>query len=104
MGVALESAAVEEVKRDRKTAFSIKDLIGEMELDIDPGRVPALCKTVCTRFRELRPGSEVFSKMRRTFFYQQDRGCLESILQEEYMKHVVRRAGDEFEEVGNSDP
>ena len=104
MGVALESAAVEEVKRDRKTAFSIKDLIGEMELDIDPGRVPALCKTVCTRFRELRPGSEVFSKMRRTFFYQQDRGCLESILQEEYMKHVVRRAGDEFEEMGKSDP
>jgi hypothetical protein len=100
MGEALESAAVEEgmVKRDRKTAFSIKDLIGDMELDIEPGRVPTLCKTVCTRFREIRPGSEVFSKMRRTFFYQQDRECLESILREEYMKYVVRRAGEDFEE------
>jgi hypothetical protein len=104
MGVALESSAVEEVKHDRKTAFSIKDLIGEMELDIEPGRVPALCKTVCTRFREIRPGSDVFSKMRRTFFYQQDRACLESILQEEYMKYVVRRAGEEFEEMGKIDP
>jgi hypothetical protein len=85
------------VKKDRKTAFCIKDLIGDMKLDIDPAHVPALCKTVCTRFREIRPKSDVFTKMRRTFFYQQDRECLEDIVHEEFIKYASRRAGEEFE-------
>ena len=84
-------------KKDRQTAFSIRDLIEEFELEIDHTHMPALCKAVCTRFRELRPGSDVFTKMRRTFFYQQDRACMEGILREEYMKYVMRGAGREFE-------
>ena len=84
-------------KNDRQTAFSIRDLIEEFEMDIDHGHMPALCKAVCTRFREIRPGSDVFTKMRRAFFYQQDRACMEAILREEYMKNVMRGAGKEFD-------
>jgi hypothetical protein len=32
--------------------------------------------------------------MRRTFFFQQDRECLENILQEEYINHTLRRAAE----------
>ena len=96
---AVEKEKEEEpkVKKDKKTAFSIKDLIEDMKLEIDPKRMPALCKTVCTRFREIRPQSDVFTKMRRTFFYQQDRECLEDIVQEEFLRHSSRWAGEEFE-------
>jgi hypothetical protein len=74
----------------KKSGFSLKDIIQELDLDLDPVYIPAICKAVCTRFKNLRPESKCFSRMRRTFFFQQDRECIESILREECMKH---RAG-----------
>ena len=93
---------IEEEKKvrnlDRKTAFSLKDLIEEMDLKIDPVLVPVICKTVCTRFREMCPGSETFSKKRRTFFYKDDKECIEKITQDEYMKYMLRKVDDDFEQ------
>ena len=71
----------------KKSGFSLKDIIQELDLDLDPVYIPAICKAVCTRFKNLRPESKYFSRMRRTFFFQQDRECIESILREECMKH-----------------
>ena len=80
------------LREKKKSGFSLRDIIQEWDLDLDPALIPAICKTVCTRFKKLRPESQMFSKMRRTFFFQQDRSCLETILQEEYINHTLRRA------------
>jgi hypothetical protein len=82
------------LQEGKKAGFSLRDIIRELDLDLDPVYIPAICKSVCTRFKKLRPESKIFSRMRRTFFFQQDRGCIENILREEYVKH---RAGREFE-------
>jgi hypothetical protein len=92
---ALKSSMDKKALQERKKAgFSLRDIIQELDLDLDPVYIPAICKSVCTRFKNLRPESKIFSRMRRTFFFQQDRGCIEKILREEYLKH---RAGREFE-------
>ena len=75
----------------RHAAFSIKDLITELELKIIPTHYAAVCKMVCTRFKFLNPGCEMFSKKRRTYFYEKDRECLEKLIQEEYLKYLKRR-------------
>jgi hypothetical protein len=94
---------VEEEKKvrnlDRKTAFSLKNLVEEMDLKIISVLVPVICKTVCTWFREMCPGSETFSKKRRTFFYKDDKKCIEKIMQDEYVKYMLRKVDDDFEQI-----
>jgi hypothetical protein len=98
VGALMESSNAKVDKLDKKTSFSLKDLIGELELKIEPELVPAICKTVCTRFREQNPGSETFTKKRRTFFYADNKDCLAKLIQEEYLKYVMRKADEEFED------
>ena len=102
-GTTATENKVEEGKKvrnlDRKTAFSLKDLVEEMDLKIDSVLVPVICKTVCTRFREMCPGSETFSKKRRTFFYKDDKECIEKIMQEEHLKYMLRKVDDDFEQM-----
>ena len=83
-------------KLDKSTAFSIKDLIRELELQVDSKDAPIMCKAVCTRFRQMCPGSEMFSRQRQTYFYTHDRECLEGLVQEEYTKHAVKKVELEF--------
>ena len=97
VGTVSKEKAEEKVRNlDRKTAFSLKDLIEEMDLKIDPVLVPVICKTVCTLFREMCPGSETFSKKRRTFFYNDDRECIENIMQAEYVKYMLKKVDEDF--------
>jgi hypothetical protein len=91
-----DAAVVE--KLDKKTAFSLKDLIQELELKVDSAYNNEFCKTVCARFREVCPGKETFTKKRRMFFYMQDKECLEGLIKEEYLKYTVRKAGEDFNE------
>jgi hypothetical protein len=83
-------------KLDKRTAFSIKDLIRELELQVDSKDVPIMCKTVCTRFRQMCPGSEMFSRQRQTYFYTHDRECLEGLVREEYTKRIVKKVELDF--------
>jgi hypothetical protein len=85
-------------KLDKSTAFSIKDLIRELELQVDSKDVPIMCRTVCARFRQMCPGSEMFSRHRQTYFYTHDRECLEGLVQEEYTKHAVKKVELEFKQ------
>jgi hypothetical protein len=100
MQVEVNAAAEKEVvpKLDKKTAFSLKDLIQELELKVDSAYNNEFCKTVCARFREVCPGKETFTKKRRMFFYMQDKECLEGLIKEEYLKYTVRKAGEDFNE------
>ena len=88
---ANEKAAI---KKERKSAFSIKDLISEMDLKIEAVFVPAICKAVCARYREAHPLGETFTRQRQTFFYNQDRECLKIMIENEFSEHQLRRTGE----------
>jgi len=85
-------------KLDKKTAFSLKGLMEEMDIQVDKTFMPAIGKTVSAKFRQMRPESETFSKKKITFFYEDDKECLEKLVQEEYMKYKLRKVDDEFEQ------
>ena len=89
-----EGGRVVSTKLDKKTAFSIKDVIKELGLDVDNARVPAMCKTVCTRFKEARPGSEMLSRQRQTYFYLHDREFMEKLVREEYAKYLMKKVDE----------
>jgi hypothetical protein len=88
------AARVVITKLDKKTAFSIKDVIKELGLDVDHARVPAMCKTVCTRFKEARPESEMLSRQRQTYFYLHDRELMEKLVREEYAKYHMKKVDE----------
>ena len=83
-------------KLDKRTAFSIKDIIREMELSVDHAYVPVMCRAVCSRFRDARPGSEMFSRQRQTYFYLHDREFMEKLVREEYTKYMMKKVDEEF--------
>ena len=85
-------------KLDKKTAFSLKGLMEEMGIKVDRAFMPAIGKTVSARFRQMCPDSETFSKKKTTYFYEDDKECLEQLVQEEYVKHVLRKVDDDFEQ------
>ena len=93
-----EELGVAKVARDRKNAFSLKGLMEQMDIKIDRAFMPAMGKAVSAKFKELCPGGETFSKKKTTYFYDDDRECLEILIQEEYMKHVARQVNEDFEE------
>ena len=90
---------VEPVKptRDRKASFTLKSLMQDLQIKVDQAFMPAFGKAVSTRFKALCPGSETFTRKKTVYFYETDRGCLEDIVQEEFLRHSSRRAGEEFE-------
>ena len=83
--------------RDRKAAFTLKSLMQDLQIKVDQAFMPAFGKAVSTRFKALCPGSETFSRKKTVYFYDTDRECLEVIVQEEFLRHSSRRAGEEFE-------
>ncbi len=84
-------------KPNKKTAFSLRDLMQRMDIKADKAFMPVMGKTVSARFRERRPGSETFSKKKTTYFYEQDRECMEELIREEYLKYAVRAADEDFD-------
>jgi hypothetical protein len=95
-GVVTTTSTTISAKLDKKTAFSIKDIIKEMELSVDHAYIPAMCKAVCTRFRDARPKSEMFSRQRQTYFYLHDREFMENLVREEYTKYLMKKVDEEF--------
>ena len=89
-----EGGRVVSTKLDKKTAFSIKDVIKELGLNVDNARVPAMCKTVCTRFKEARPGSETLSRQRQTYFYLHDKEYMKKLVREEYAKYLMKKVDE----------
>jgi hypothetical protein len=85
---ANEKAAI---KTERKSAFSIKNLIDEMGLKVEAAFVPAICKAVCRRYRVEHHLGEMFTRKRQTFFYNQDRECLRKMIENEFSEHQIRR-------------
>lgn len=83
-------------KLDKRTAFCIKDLVRELQLDIDEPGMPAFCRTVCTQFRRLHPGADMFGRQRQTYFYLHDKAIMEQLVNEEYAKHMLKKAEIEF--------
>jgi hypothetical protein len=83
---------------DKKTAFSLRGLMEEMDLMVDRAFMPAIGKTVSAKFRQMCPDSETFSKKKITYFYLDDKVCLEKLVQEEHMKYMLRKVDDDFEQ------
>jgi hypothetical protein len=79
-------------KTKKRSAFSLKDLMDELHLEMDPNFVPVICKTVCTRFGKEHPKSERFSRQRRIYFYPDDRNRLKQMIQEEYSRYLSRKS------------
>ena len=94
---------VEPVKptRDRKASFTLKSLMQDLQIKVDQAFMPAFGKAVSTRFKALCPDSETFSRKKTVYFYDTDRECLEVIVQEEFLRHSSRRAGEEFANGGD---
>ena len=82
---------------DKKTAFSLKGLMQRMDIKVDQAFMPTMGKTVSAKFREMCPRSETFSKKKTTYFYAQDKECLEELIKEEHLKYVVRKADADFD-------
>jgi hypothetical protein len=95
-----EKLHVEQAKpvRDRKAAFTLKSLMQDLQIKVDQALMPAFGKAVSSRFKALCPGSETFSRKKTVYFYETDRGCLEDIVQEEFLRHSSRRAGEGLEQ------
>ncbi len=83
---------------DKKTAFSLRGLMEEMDLMVERAFMPAIGKTVSAKFRQMCPDSETFSKKKITYFYLDDKVCLEKLVQEEHMKYMLRKVDDDFEQ------
>ena len=83
--------------RDKKASFTLKSLIEDLQLKVDQAFVPAFGKAVSKRFKAVCPGSETFTRKKTVYFYETDRGCLEDIVQEEFINYATRRAGEEFD-------
>jgi hypothetical protein len=71
----------------RRLAFSLKGLMEEMGVKIDQDFMPAVGKSVCARFKKMHGAT--FSKKKITFFYVDDKECLEKLINEEVLKHKV---------------
>ena len=95
---AVEEAAVPAKTHNRKSAFSLRGLMEQMDIKDDQAYMPTMGKTVSARFRERCPGSETFSKKKTTYFYEQDRECMEELVREEYLKYAVYAADADFGE------
>lgn len=78
-------------KTKKRSAFSLKDLLDELHIELDPIIIPIVCRTVCSRFSREYPGSKRFSKHRRTYFYSEDRKHLKEMMKEEYFKYLSQR-------------
>jgi hypothetical protein len=93
----VQSSHVNEEELDSKTmmrgsAFSLKGLVERLDLKIDQAFMPAIGRAVSTKFSEMYPERETFSRKKTAYFYEKDRECLEKIVSEEYVKYVVRKA------------
>jgi hypothetical protein len=86
--------------RDKKASFTLKSLMDDLKVKVDQAFMPAFGKAVSTRFKAMCPGSETFTRKKVVYFYETDRECLEDIVQEEFIRHTSRRAGEEFENEG----
>ena len=83
--------------RDRKASFTLKSLMQDLQIKVDQAFMPAFGKAVSTRFKALCPGSGTFTRKKTVYFYETDRVCLEDIVQEEFLRHSSRRAGEGLE-------
>ncbi len=82
---------IAEMKEKRKSAFSLKGLMKQMDIKIDRAYMPSLGKCVSLRFSMLRPGGEKFTKKKTTYFYDIDRECIENLIRDEFSKHQLRK-------------
>ncbi len=94
-----DGRAMVKKQKNKKTAFTLKDLMGEMQIEVDRAFMPAFGKAVSARFKEMCPGSETFTRKRFTYFYEEDKECLERLVQEEHMKYLMRKVDREFAQV-----
>ena len=83
--------------RDKKASFTLKSLMEDLNIKVGQTFMPAFGKAVSSRFKALCPGSATFSRKKIVYFYETDRGCLEDIVQEEFLRHSSRRAGEGLE-------
>lgn len=84
-------------EKSKRTAFSLKDLMGEMQVEVDKTFMPAFGKAVSAKFKDMCPESETFSRKKITYFYEDDKECLSRLVQEEHMKYLMRKVDKEFE-------
>ncbi len=79
-------------KSDRKSAFTLKNLLDEMDIEVDRAFMPAIGKSISAKFKKINPKGETFTRKKIAYFYEEDRDCLKNLIHEEYSHYDLLKS------------